>query len=47
MTDTLTNLIVVIISQYVIHTVNHHVVDLKLTQCYVSVMSQYSWGQKT
>ena len=39
--EVLTNLIVVIISQY-IHISNHYVVHLKLTQCYMSIISQWS-----
>ena len=37
--EVLTNLSVVIISQY-IHIPNHHVIHLELTQCYMSLISQ-------
>ena len=39
--DVLTNLIVVIILQYIIIP-NHHIVHLKLIHCYMSIISQYS-----
>ena len=39
MMEALTKLIVVIISQC-IRVSNHHVVYLKLTQCYMSIISQ-------
>ena len=38
MMDVLTNLIVVIILQY-IHIENHYIVHLKLTHCYVNCIS--------
>ena len=28
------------------HRENHHVVYLKGTQCYMSVISQWNWGKK-
>lgn len=40
----LTNLIAVIL-QY-IHISNDHVAHLKLTQCYLSIISQQIWGQR-
>lgn len=42
----LTNFIVVIILQY-IHMPNHHVIYLKLTQLYISLISQVIWGNIT
>lgn len=42
--DVLSDTMVVIISQY-ISALNQHVVDLKLTQCCKSIISQWSWKQ--
>ena len=42
--DVFTNLNVATISQY-IYISNHHNVDHKLTQCYLSILSQQSWGE--
>lgn len=36
------NFIVLIISQH-IHVSNHHIVHLKFTPCYLSIVSQQSW----
>ena len=40
--EVLTNPTVIIILIHM-HVSNHHIVHLKLTQCYPSVISQYSW----
>ena len=42
----LTNLIVIVISQY-IHVSNHHVVYLRFTKCYTSVISSIKLEKKT
>ena len=44
MIDVVTNIIVVIISQYIC-TLNHHIVYLK--QCYIPILSPYSWRRKS
>lgn len=43
--EVLTNLIVVIILQYM-YVLKHHIVHLKLNTCYMPITSQSRWGKR-